>query len=506
MADPSPSAVETRLSTGIEGLDEVLRGGLQPERLYLIEGTPGTGKTTLALQFLRAGVTKGLRALYVTLSESEEELRSVAATHGWTLDGIEVFQLITEDGLEADAEQTVLHPSELELGETTRGVMARVEEVRPDLVVFDSLSEMRLLAQNPLRYRRQVLALKHFFNQHRCTVLLLDDRSSEVGDLQLHSIAHGVITLEQVALAFGAERRRMRVMKLRGAQYDGGYHDFEIRPGGLLVYPRLVARDHPVEQSADVTGTGTAGLDKLLGGGVSRGTSLLLTGPAGVGKSTIATSITVAGLERGERAVYFTFDEGLRTMLARSEALGMALDSHLASGALSIRQIDPAELSPGEFSGMVRTAVEGQGARTVVIDSLNGFLQSMPGDNHLVLQMHELLSYLNQRGVVTLLILSQHGIVGELRSSLDLSYLADTVTLMRYFEVEGVVRKAISVVKTRTTAHERTIREFQLRSDGLQLGDPLRGFSGVLSGVPGWSGTTGDLMPNPEGYGGDAGA
>ncbi len=498
-------ATENRLTTGVAGLDEVLRGGLQPSRLYLVEGTPGTGKTTLALQFLLAGAAAGLRALYITLSESERELRGVAATHGWSLDGIEIFELVTEEGLDPESDQTILHPSELELGETTRGVMARVEAQQPQLVVFDSLSEMRLLAQNPLRYRRQVLALKHFFNQRRCTVLMLDDRTSESGDVQLHSIAHGVITLEQVALDFGAERRRLRVMKMRGTQYEGGYHDFAIQRGGVVVFPRLVARDHHLDFPNTTVTTGNQGLDQLLGGGLMPGTSVLLTGPAGVGKSSTATSAVLAALMRGERAAYFMFDEGVGTMLVRSAALGLDIRPFIESGQLVIRQVDPAQMSPGEFAVRVRDAVQ-EGASVVVIDSLNGYLQSMPGESYLVLQMHELLAYLSQQGIVTILVLSQHGIVGDLRSNIDLSYLADSVVLLRFFEVDGVVRKAISVVKTRTTRHERTIREFQLGQDGLRVGEPLRGFSGVLGGTPGWAGAprellpaTGDFPPDPAG-------
>ena len=495
-----------RQTTGVPGLDEVLHGGLQLGRLYLVEGTPGTGKTTMAMQFLLAGVRAGLRALYITLSESESELRSVAAAHEWSLEGLEVFQLITEEGLDPDAQQSVLHPSELELGETTRGVMARVEEARPDLVVFDSLSEMRVLAQNPLRYRRQVLALKQFFNQAGCTVLMLDDRGSEPGDLQLHSIAHGVITLEQLALAFGSERRRVRILKMRGSRYDGGFHDFSILKGGLRVYPRLVARDHGTQGGSGLVSSGNDGLDRLLGGGLTPGTSLLLSGPAGVGKSTIATSAAVAALGRGDRVAYFTFDEGLATMIARCRALGLDLQPHLASGALTLRQVDPAEMSPGEFAGLIQDAVDGSAAKVVVIDSLNGYLQSMPGENFLVLQMHELLSYLSQRGVITLLVLSQHGVMGDLRSSVDLSYLADSVMLLRYFEVDGVIRKAVSVVKTRTTRHELTIREFSLSDNGLRIGEPLRGFSGVLAGNPTWSGASADLLSNVGDYGADGAA
>ena len=488
------------LTTGIAGLDEILRGGLQCGRLFLVEGTPGTGKTTLALQFLLAGAAAGHRGLYVTLSESERELRGVADTHGWSLDAIDVFELVTEDGLDPESEQTVLHPSELELGETTRGVMERVQAIQPSLVVFDSLSEMRLLAQNPLRYRRQVLALKHFFNQRRCTVLLLDDRTSEVGDVQLHSIAHGVITLDQVALEFGAERRRLRVLKMRGTQYEGGYHDFTILPGGLTVFPRLVARNHHVDFAAVALTTGSAGLDSLLGGGLVPGTSLLLTGPAGVGKTTTATAGLVAALKRGERAAFFMFDEGMGTMIARSAALGLDLRPYLESGLLTLRQVNPAEMSPGEFAVRVREAVQQSGARMVVIDSLNGYFQSMPGERYLVLQMHELLAYLNQQGVMTQMILSQHGIMGDLRTTVDLSYLADSVVLLRFFEVDGVVRKAISVIKTRVTGHERTVREFTLDSTGLTIGEPLRGFSGVLSGSPEWAGASRDLLAVAPGF------
>ena len=418
----------------------------------------------------------------------------VAGTHGWSLESIDIFELVTEDGLDPEAEQTVLHPSELELGETTRGVMARVEATRPALVVFDSLSEMRLLAQNPLRYRRQVLALKHFFSQRECTVLLLDDRTSETGDVQLHSLAYGVITLEQVTLDFGGQRRRLRVLKMRGAQYDGGFHDFMIEPGGLVVFPRLVARDHHMNFVDEKLTSGNAGLDTMLGGGLTPGTNMLLTGPAGVGKSTMATSAVIAALLRGDRAAYFVFDEGLGTLVARSAALGLDIRPYITSGQLAVRQIDPAEMSPGEFAIRVREAVEAGEAKVVVIDSLNGYMQSMPGDGYLVLQMHELLSYLNQRGVVTLLILGHHGTTAGLRTSVDLSYLADSVVLLRYFEVDGLVRKALSVVKTRTSRHEQAIREFRLTTGGLEVGEPLRGFTGVLEGRPNYVGGSAGLM------------
>jgi len=475
-----------RISTGVSGLDNIVAGGLEPGRVYLVEGTPGTGKTTLSLQFLMAGRDAGETVLYITLSESEQELRAVAASHGWDLHGIEIFELISEAGLDPDQEQTVLHPSELELGETTRGVMARVDELRPARVVFDSLSEMRLLAQSPLRYRRHVLALKQFFTQRGCTVVLLDDRTSTEADLQLHSIAHGVVTLEQVASEYGAVRRRLRVVKLRGSRFRGGYHDFRLDAGGLDVFPRLIASEHHSEFSAAPASTGSPGLDALLGGGLVPGTNTLLLGPSSAGKTTTAIRGVLAALERGERAAYFLFDEGIRTLLTRTANLGMELSSYIEDGSLTIRQVDPAELSPGEFAGLIRAAVD-RGVSVVVIDSLNAYLQSMPGERHLLLQMHELLSYLNQRGVITLMVLGQHGLIGETRTDLDLSYLADAVVLLRYFEGDGEVRKAISVVKTRTAAHERTIREFWFDRSGVQVGKPLQGFRNVLSGTPAWT-------------------
>ena len=475
-----------KMSTGVSGLDDILLGGLQPERVYLVEGTPGTGKTTLALQFLLTGVAAGERCLYVTLSESEHELAAVAATHGWSFDGLDVFELVDDSGLDPEAEQTVLHPSDLELGETTRGVMAQVTALRPTRVVFDSLSEMRLLAQNSLRYRRQVLALKHFFSLMRCTVLLLDDRTGEGGDLQLHSVAHGVITLEQLPRDYGAERRRMRVVKLRGSPYRGGFHDFTIESGGLSIYPRLVAAEHRGAWAGGVAGTGNAGLDAMLGGGVVPGTNALLLGPSGAGKTTMATSVVAAALRRGEHAAIFLFDEGQATLLTRSAQLGLDLRPFLDSGHLKIRQIDPAEMSPGQFAAGVRAAVEA-GAGVIVIDSLNAYLQSMPGESYLVLQMHELLTYLNQRGVITLMVMAQHGLVGEVRTEIDISYLADSIVLLRFFEAAGEVRKAVSVLKTRTALHERTIREFRLCGTGLEVGPPLTGLQGVMTGIPHWT-------------------
>ncbi len=477
-----------RASTGVQGLDDVLRGGLTRDRLYLVEGTPGTGKTTLSLQFLLQGERAGETGLYVTLSETADELRAVAASHGWSLDGLTIFELVSDAALDPDAEQTVLHPSELELGETTREVMARVEALQPRRVVFDSLSEMRLLAQNPLRYRRQILALKQFFSSRQCTVLMLDDRTSDPTDLQLHSIAHGVITLDQAPRSFGAERRRLRVVKMRGIKFRGGYHDVTLETGGLTVFPRLVAAEHHANFSMAPVSTGNLALDALLGGGISPGTSTLLSGPSGVGKSTTVVRCMLAALARGERAAYYLFDEGLGTFLARARAFGMDPGPYLDSGQLLLQQIDPAEMSPGEFACSVRDAVEVRGCSFLAVDSLNAYMQAMPGDNFLMLQLHEMLSYLNQQGVISFLVLGQHGFVGDMRSDMDLSYLSDTIVLFRFFEAQGAVRSAISVVKSRTTAHERTIRELRLSSGGIQVGEALSDFEGVLSGLPSYKG------------------
>ena len=491
---------QVRASTGVPGLDDILGGGLPAHHLYLVEGSPGSGKTTLGLQFLRRGVSGGERGLYITLSETATELRTVAASHGWDLEGVEVFELVTEEGLSPDSEQSILHPSEVELGETTRGVMAAVERLKPRRVVFDSLSEMRLLAQNPLRYRRQVLALKSFFASHSCTVLLLDDRSSEQDDLQLHSIAHGVISLDQVVDQYGPGRRRLRVVKMRGIRFRGGEHDFNLDTGGLSVFPRLVAAEHRASLSMSAVSTGTAALDALLGGGLARGSNTLFSGPSGVGKTTTALACVRAALERGEAAAYYLLDEGLSTLLARSRALGLDVDKHLDSGRLEILGLDPAEVSPGQFAHMVRHAVEERDVQVVVIDSLNAYLQAMSGDKHLLLQMHELLTYLNQRGVVTILILGLHGVLGDVRTDVDLSYLSDAIVLFRFFEARGSLLKAVSVVKSRTSAHELTIREFRLGPDGVEVGQALTDFEGILTGVASYKGRLALLSDDDGGH------
>lgn len=475
-------AEQQRASTGIAGLDHVLGGGFPANHLYLVEGTPGSGKTTLGLQFLLRGTEIGEKGLYITLSETAGELLTVAQSHGWSLDGIEIFQLVTDEGLSPDSEQSILHPSEVELGETTRGIMSAAERVKPRRVVFDSLSEMRLLAQNPLRYRRQVLALKAFFATRNCTVILLDDRSAAHDDLQLHSIAHGVITLEQYINAYGPERRRIRVIKMRGIPFRGGEHDCALLTGGLQVFPRLVTSEHRGKYDGELVSSGSDELDRLLGGGLARGSNMLYTGPSGVGKTTTAIAAVRRALDRGEKAAYYLFDESLGTLLTRSRALDLDIDSYIRDGQLQIETLDPAEVSPGEFANMVRASVENS-ARTVVIDSLNAYLQAMPGDKHLMLQMHEVLTYLNQRGIVTILILAQHGVLGEVRGDVDLSYLSDGILLFRFFEARGSLLKAVSVVKSRTSAHELTIREFRLTKEGIEVGEALTDFEGVMTGV-----------------------
>jgi circadian clock protein KaiC len=486
---------DTRISTGCEGLDYILGGGLDRDRVYLVEGKPGTGKTTLAMQFLIEGVRQGERALYVAMSETERELQLVSQRHGWSLAGLDIFELVPADAaLDADKELTVLHPAEVDLSETTRSIFARVGETNAVRVVIDSLSELRLLAQSPLRYRRQVLALKHYFAQRSCTVLLLDDQTSNARDLQLHSIVNGVILLEQLAIEFGAQRRRMSILKMRGVAFRGGFHDFSIKRGGLEVYPRLVAAEHHATFEPELTPSGNAQLDQLLGGGLERGTNALLIGAAGVGKSSVALSYAVEATRRGERAAYFAFDEGRGTLEARARTLDLDIGPPVDSGRFFFRQVDPAEMSPGEFAWMVRSGVEQNHFRVVVIDSLNGYLNAMPEGRFLVLQMHELLSYLNQQGVLTILVLAQHGLVGPMDTPLDISYLSDAVILLRYFEYAGRVRRALSVVKKRSGDHEHTIREFRLTAQGMELGPPLTNFSAVFSGTPSYIGDAERLL------------
>ncbi len=486
-----------QISSGNPGLDLILSGGLPANRLYLLEGAPGAGKTTLALQFLREGVRRGERALYVTLSETREELAVVAASHGWDIDEFDVFEFAAVSDVFGDGrDQTILHPWEMELGETVRLIQDEVERVQPKRVVFDSLSEMRLLAQDPLRYRRQVLGLKQYFAGRDTTVILVDDNTgSESGrDAHLHSLAHGVITLERLTLDFGAARRRLQVQKLRGVDFVAGYHDFTIRRGGLEIYPRLIAASHNSEFTGEAVPSGVLELDSLLGGGPLRGTSTLVTGPAGSGKTTIALQYLDAACRRGEACTVYEFDERIGTLLTRAKAFNLDLQSHVDAGYLVIEQIDPAEISPGEFAARVRHQVEHRSVRMIVIDSLKGYLASMPQEQQLILQMHELLSYLSRQGVVTFLVNPQNGLVGNMSTNLNISYVADAVLLLRFFEADGRIRKAISVIKNRGGMHEDAIRELRIDQGGVRIGAPLSAFRGVLTGTPIYMGEQSPLM------------
>lgn len=472
--------------TGVEGLDDILFGGFARGRLFLLEGHPGTGKTTIALQFLLEGLKTKRRALYITLSETREELLSTAASHGWSLgEEIEIFELQPpESVLDPDEQQSILYSSDLELGETIKQIMEAVERVDPKLLVLDSLSEIRLLAQNSLRYRRQLLALKHILAKRGATVLLLDDLTTDALDKTAHSIAHGVLRLEELSPEYGAERRRLKVMKYRGQPYRGGYHDFTIRTGGLHVFPRLVASEHKGAFEVSQLKSGISELDSLLGGGVDRGSSTLVLGPAGTGKSLFVLQYASAAMQRGEKTAMFMFDEEQGIFIRRAKAMGIDLASFQKEGLLFIKQVDAAELSPGEFAQGMRECVEQENVQVIVIDSLNGYLAAMPEERSLLLHMHELLQYLNRKGVSTFLTVAQHGLVGDMETPVDLTYLADNVVLMRYFEAHGRVRRAISAVKKRTGAHEDTIREFQISDEGLTVGPVLQNFQGVLRGIP----------------------
>ncbi len=493
MTDQLPVSRPSLIATGVVGLDDVLGGGFTPNRVYLIEGNPGSGKTTLSLRYLLEGEKLGDKGIYVTLSETKAELVDVAKSHGWSLAGIDVLELVApETELESDNQYAMFQPSEVELGATTQIILAHVERIKPCRVVIDSLSEMRLLAQSPLRYRRQILALKQFFIGRECTVFLLDDLTSESEDLQLQSIAHGVVSLEQLSPEYGAERRRLRIAKLRGQKYRGGYHDFVIESGGLAVFPRLVAGGADRGQKRGLLKSDVEELDALLGGGLQFGTSVVLLGPAGSGKSTLALQYALSAAGRGERTAIFAFDERIETILERTTGLGMDLTKHLESGLVVIQPINTAELSPGEFAHRVRLAADGSndraGAKVVVIDSLNGYLQAMPEERFLTSQLHELLTYLGHKGAVTFLVVAQHGLIGHMESPIDMTYLADTVILFRYFEAMGEVKQALSVVKKRSGKHERTIRELRLGETGIQIGEPLRDFQGVLTGTPTYRG------------------
>jgi len=471
--------------TGVDGLDNVLGGGLEQGRVFLLEGQPGTGKTTIATQFLLEGAAAGHRCLYITLSETEDELRAGAAAHGWNISAIDIFELVPpENLLDENQQQSLLYSSDLELGETTKRIFQTFERVKPQRIVIDSLSEIRLLAQSSLRYRRQILSLKHYFSRAAATVLLLDDLTTDTNDKTVHSVAHGVIRLEQIAPEYGAERRRLRVLKYRGRRFRGGYHDFNIVKGGVRAFPRLVSAEHKKPISREQQQTMRPEFDALLGGGVERGSSVLILGPAGSGKSLLTLTFVQAAVNRGERAAMFVFDEELGLLFDRARGLNIDLQAMASAGKLTIEQIDAAEMPPGEFSSRVKLCVEDHGVKAVVIDSLNGYQAAMPGEKALILYMHELLQYLNRQGATTFLTVAQHGLVGSMASPVDVTYLADTVILLRYFESHGRLRRAISVIKKRTGPHEDTIREYRIDKNGFTFGEPLVQFQGVLRGVP----------------------
>jgi circadian clock protein KaiC len=490
----------TKARTGVAGLDDILVGGLAPGHVFLLEGNPGTGKTTIALSFLMEGARLREQGLYITLSETERELRHGALSHGWTIpDNVAVFELIPPESLlDAAQQQSLLYSSDLELGEATRQIFETFERIQPVRVVLDSLSEIRLLAQSSLRYRRQILALKHYFARFGATVLVLDDLTSDTFDKTVHSVVHGVIRLEELAPEYGAERRRLRVLKYRGQSFRGGFHDFAIKQGGVQVFPRLIASEHRIGFERRRMTSGIVGLDALLGGGIEQGSSALVLGPAGTGKSTFVLQFVCAAVKRGEKAAIFVFDEELGLLFNRTRTMGFDLEQMRDSGMLQIEQLDAAELSPGEFAHRVRQRVDFAQVKTVVIDSLNGYQAAMPDENSLILHVHELLQYLNRQGATTFLTVAQHGLVGDMKSPVDITYLADTVILLRYFEAFGKVRRAVSVIKKRTGSHENTIREYLINDNGISLGEPLEGFQGVLRGVPVLVGESRSLLNDPS--------
>lgn len=496
MSDTQQPILSEKCTMGVSGLDVILRGGLPRNRLYLVQGDPGVGKTTLALQFLLEGVRQGESCLYITLSETSIELIEVAKSHGWTLDDIHLLELSSiDDQIKNETESTFFHPSEVQLNRTTSVLLEEINRLKPSRVVFDSLSEMRLLAETALRYRRQILQMKQFFTGRHCTVLFLDDRTAAMQDLHVESIAHGVIVLQKTLPEYGISRRQLFVQKVRGVQFLDGNHDFLLQRGGMVVFPRLVASEHEAEFTKGTISSGIPELDLLLGGGLDRGTSTMFMGPPGTGKSTLGLHFTCTAASLGKKVLFFTFDETMHNLLSRASQLGMPLDDFIDKGTVCVEQINPAEITPGEFANKIRHSVAGDGAQVVVIDSLNGYLNAMPAERYLNLQLHELLSFLNQQGVASIMILAQQGLIGTMHSAVDLTYLADTVLLLRFFEAAGKVRQAISVIKKRTGGHERTIREFKLDKNGLRVGPALTQMHGVLTGTPTFADGMSDLLP-----------
>jgi circadian clock protein KaiC len=490
-----------RAKTGVAGLDEILGGGLPENHVYLIEGTPGTGKTTLALQFSIEGLRSGEKVLYIALSETSGELLRIAESHGWNIDDLSLFEITpVEASVQPGEEYTIFHSDEVEMTETIKIILSRAEETQASRIVIDSMAELRLLSRDPVRYRRQALALKQHFTRRQVTVLLLDDRTSDRIDRQLHSMVHGVITLERLAREYGKNRRRMEIAKLRGCVYAEGYHDYTIEHGGLIIYPRLQSNHDKRAFTREQISSSISGLDELLGGGLDRGSSTLVLGPSGAGKTTLTIKYAVAAIDRAEPVAVYTFDEGADSLITRGDSLGMNLSENLRKKKITIDQVNPAELSPGDFAHRVKRSVENDKAQVVIIDSLNGYFTAMPQEEFLTLQMHELLNYLNEKGVVTMLILAQQGILGSLQTSIDLSYLADNIILLRFFEAAGEVRRAVSVVKKRSSKHEQTIRQFTIGPpDGILIGQPLTEFQGVLSGLPSFTGDPASLFKKSNG-------
>lgn len=499
---PSAKKSETmpgRCRTGIAGLDEILKGGLPCNRLYVVEGEPGSGKTTMSLQFLMTGAAMGERSLYITFSETEEELKAVAESHNWDISKIHMVDLsYLERQLSPNAQNTLFHPSEIELNKITENLLQKIEEISPTRIVFDSISEMRLLAETPLRYRRQILALKQALAKRKSTVFFLDDLTNASQDLQVQSIAHGVIRLSRLHHHFGGERRQLRILKLRGVRFTSGSHDFDIQMGGVQVHPRIVSAQFEDQLADGQLPSGIDGLDSLLGGGLDRGTASLFIGPAGTGKSTMCLLYALSAVSRGESVAFFCFDETVANLLKRSNAIGMKVGAAIQSGRLHIQKVDPAEFSPGAFAGLVQEFVSQQNCKMVVMDSLNGYIQAMPQEQFLTLQLHELFAYLNNQGIVTMITLAQHGMIGTMVSPVDLTYLADTVVLTRFFESMGAIKKAISVIKKRTGAHESTIREFSIGTSGVRVGKALTEFQGILTGVPRFHGDSDSIMKAPS--------
>ena len=488
---------DLRCATGVEGLDDILAGGLPRDCFYLVQGDPGSGKTTLALQFLLEGLRRGEKVFYITLSETREELLKVARSHGWSIDKVPLLDLsAVENLLRPEAQTTVFHPSEVELTKVSQRLLSEVRKMRPKRVAFDSLSEFRLMAETPLRYRRQLLTLKQEFAKMNSTVLLLDDRMSKQAVIDPHvlSLTHGVLEMEQLSPDYGTSRRRLRISKLRAVKFREGYHDYIIATGGLRVFPRMIAAEHHAKFRHQPVSSGIKQLDLLCGGGLDRGTTTLILGPAGTGKSTLVLQYAGQMAKKGERSMIFAFDETRSVMLSRAKAMGFKLENPIERGTITVQQVDPAELSPGEFAIRILRGVEA-GCKLVAIDSLNGYLNAMPGERYLINQLHELSSYLNQQGVITLLVLAQHGLVAAAEAPVDLSYLSDSVIGLRYFEAYGEVKQAIAMFKKRSGHHERTLREFKLRpGKGISIGEPLREFQGLLTGLPVFHGSENQII------------